>query len=560
MSDDNQVEDFAPWVIFFVTIAGFIFRVLLLESKDLWLDEAISWWVSRNSVGEIIRLAASVDSHPPLYYLCLHGWTAVFGDTVYVMRMLSVLFGAATIPVVYWTGKRMSGPVMGMAAAVFVAFSPFNIRYAQEVRMYTMLTFHAAAAMCALVRLLTDARSSRPIGIQIRESLKSRGNPDDFSRLADPAHGIAGWRDKLYRYFQQPIQAIETDLAWIALIFFTTATLYSHNTAVLFLVGVNLFVIGLMLFQKMRKPPVSAEEAVTRPFRAPSFRNWVLAQLAVVLLWVPWLMTFIRQASRVDQEFWIPKPTREIITQVLRSFFNESFLDVTTQAWIIYILFVPLLILCLWHFRRQPAKAVLLVVMFAAPFLGELIISQRRPIFLDRTLIWATIPLYLALAAGISQIRVRFISYTLLGTIAVLNLMSVSDYLRWWPKEDWSSAAGYVANFAQKGDLVLINSNVTQIPFDFYFEPYEKLYLIEVEKHGLPADLLEGDVFEPIMTTGDIPELIELVSGRERVWLVYSHELYTDPDGLIPRTLEGQLNMTMEREYYGVTVQFYEAP
>jgi hypothetical protein len=280
----------------------------------------------------------------------------------------------------------------------------------------------------------------------------------------------------------------------------------------------------------------------------------------VVLLWVPWLMTFIRQASRVDQEFWIPKPTREIITQVLRSFFNESFLDVTTQAWIIYILFVPLLILCLWHFRRQPAKAVLLVVMFAAPFLGELIISQRRPIFLDRTLIWATIPLYLALAAGISQIRVRFISYTLLGTIAVLNLMSVSDYLRWWPKEDWSSAAGYVANFAQKGDLVLINSNVTQIPFDFYFEPYEKLYLIEVEKHGFPADLLEGDVFEPIMTTGDIPELIELVSGRERVWLVYSHELYTDPDGLIPRTLEGQLNMTMEREYYGVTVQFYEAP
>jgi len=34
------------------------------------------------------------------------------------------------------------------------------------------------------------------------------------------------------------------------------------------------------------------------------------------------------------------------------------------------------------------------------PFLGELIVSLRRPIFFDRTLIWTTIPLYLVLAAG----------------------------------------------------------------------------------------------------------------------------------------------------------------
>ncbi len=140
-------------------------------NKGIWLDETFSVWLANHSVADMLQWIVKIDQHPPLYYLLLHYWIALNGDTPYYVRLLSALFGAGTIPIIYLIGKRMSGAVMGLAAAVFLALSPFNIYFAQETRMYTFLTFNAAVAIYALVRLLTDSRSVRPIGSQFREYL-----------------------------------------------------------------------------------------------------------------------------------------------------------------------------------------------------------------------------------------------------------------------------------------------------------------------------------------------------------------------------------------------------
>ena len=99
---------------------------------------------------------------------------------------------------------------------------------------------------------------------------------------------------------------------------------------------------------------------------------------------------------------------------------------------------------------------------------------------------------------------------------------------------------------------------VTQV--SLYFQAYEKKYMIEVNKHGLPLDLFESGILEPKMTENDVPGLISLIRGHDRVWLVYSHDDYTDPDGLIPQTLASQMKLVREREFYGGTVQLYETP
>jgi hypothetical protein len=127
-------------------------------------------------------------------------------------------------------------------------------------------------------------------------------------------------------------------------------------------------------------------------------------------------------------------------------------------------------------------------------------------------------------------------------------------------KENWSDAAGYVAYYAQKGDLVLFNSSFVEIPFNYYFKPHEEHILLQVEKHGIPVDMLEGSVLEPKMTESDIPGLISLVSGRKRVWLVYSHNGYTDPQGIIPQTLASEMKLLQEHEFYGGKVQLYGMP
>ena len=561
MNEETDIEEFAPWLVITITVIGGLLRVFALGSKGMWLDETFSVWMASHSVAEMLQWIVRIDQHPPLYYLLLHYWIALSGGTPYYVRLLSVLFGAGTIPIIYLIGKRMSGVVMGLVAAVFLALSLFNIYFAQETRMYTLLTFNAAVAIYALVRLLTDARAVRPIGSQFREYLHAWRTPGpvepdtqaEFS-YRDETRYPSGWRAWILRHRWLPLRTIETDLAWVALIVFSAATMLSHNTAVFFPLATNIFVLGLMLFQRIKKsgsPPA---------LQAPSFGNWVKAQIGIFLLWSPWIVFFIRQAGAVYQRFWIPAPTWDAVIRVLKSFLNPSAPIPASLATVIWALYLLVFCLGLVHFRKKFSRFLFLAALFAIPFLGELIVSIRRPIFYDRTLIWTTIPLFLILAAGIVQLKFRPLMIAVVGILGAVSLFSAGDYYRFFQKEDWRTAAGYVANFAEKDDLVLFNSNFVEIPFDYYFKPYEEQYSLRVKELGVPLDLFASGILEPKMTADDIPGLISSLRGHNRVWLVYSHDSYTDPRGLIPQTLASQMKLIRERGFHGGKVQLYGTP
>jgi mannosyltransferase len=528
MNEELDLEEFAPWFVGAITLAGVFLRVVYLDSKGMWLDETFSVWMAGHSLPELLQWLVRIDQHPPLYYFLLHFWTQIFGDTPYYARLLSALIGAATIPIIYLIGARLSGAALGLAAAVLLAVSPFHINFGQETRMYALLTFNAAVAIYALTRLLTAADASRPIGSQVRDYLRARR-----------------WSS---------ISTVATDLSWLVLIVFSVATMLTHNTAVLFPLAINVFVLGLLLWQRLKR----AETPLS--LQAPPLGNWVKAQIAIFLLWSPWLYFFVRQASAVDQRFWIPAPTWDAVVNTLRGFLNASAPMSAAMAAAVWLLYGAVFVLGVMHFQRQMARWVFLATLFIVPFLGELIVSIRRPIFYDRTLIWTTIPLFLLLAAGVVQVRWRFAIITLLGLLVTLNLFSAADYYRFYRKEDWGAAAGYVANFAEKDDLVLFNSNFVAIPFDYYFAPYEALYAIEVVKRGVPLDLVADGVLEPQMTEADVPALLASLAGHDRVWLVYSHEHYTDPSRIISDTLASEMELIRQRDFYGGQVRLYAAP
>jgi hypothetical protein len=297
-----------------------------------------------------------------------------------------------------------------------------------------------------------------------------------------------GWRGWIFRHRWLPIQAIETDLAWVALIVFSAATLFTHNTAVLFPLATNIFVLGLMIFQRTKKS--GAQPA----FLAPSFWNWAKAQIGILLLWIPWLFPFIKQAGGVYQRFWVPAPTWASVLQVLKSFLYASGPYPATLATAIWILYALVIGLGLVYYRKKISQLLFLAALFAIPFLGELFVSIWRPIFWDRTLIWTMIPLFLVLAAGVVQVKFRSLIILALVILGTINLFSAGDYFRFFQKEDWNTAAGYVAGFAEKDDLILFNSNLVEIPFDYYFKPFETHYYLQVEKHGVPQDLFDSGI------------------------------------------------------------------
>jgi hypothetical protein len=276
----------------------------------------------------------------------------------------------------------------------------------------------------------------------------------------------------------------------------------------------------------------------------------------VFLLWSPWLAPYIVQAIGVDREFWIPAPTFGTVLDTVATFLCDFLPENIARLAIAWFLYAILLLLGGFHFRRRLAHLALLLTLFATPLVGELLVSLRRPIFYDRTLIWASIPVYLLLAAGVNQLRYRPYILAAVGVLAAINGLALREYYTHFEKEQWNVAAAYVAERAQNEDTILFNATWVQIPFDYYFRVANR----PIAEHGVPVDLFDRGVLEPKMARDDLPRLRSLIQGRQRVWLVYSHNWYTDPQGLIPAALGQELKLLDVRHFFGLEVRLYGVP
>ncbi|MEE9616350.1 MAG: hypothetical protein V3T90_05000, partial [Anaerolineae bacterium] len=134
-----------------------------------------------------------------------------------------------------------------------------------------------------------------------------------------------------------------------------------------------------------------------------------------------------------------------------------------------------------------------------------------------------------------------------------VNTLSLREYYVNFEKEQWDDAAPFVAERVEADDLILFNATWAQIPFDYYFHQYKR----SVVEHGVPVDLFDRSVLEPKMTRSDLPRLRALVRGHERVWLVYSHDWYTDPQGLIPPVLDKELDLLDWWDFRGLQIRLY---
>ena len=105
-------------------------------------------------LGDMLSALPRSESSPPLHYLAAWGWGGVFGLGEAGVRSLSLLAGAATVPVAYLAGRELSGMRAGLVAAALVAVSPFLVFYSQEARAYALLTLLGALSFWLFARAL----------------------------------------------------------------------------------------------------------------------------------------------------------------------------------------------------------------------------------------------------------------------------------------------------------------------------------------------------------------------------------------------------------------------
>lgn len=100
----------------------------------------------------------AADIHPLGYYTLLWLWGNAFGASPVAIRSLSVLLGLGIVALGYLLALRLFGKNVAVISGWLLAFSPFQVHYAQEARMYALLALILLAATLSYWQCLQGQR------------------------------------------------------------------------------------------------------------------------------------------------------------------------------------------------------------------------------------------------------------------------------------------------------------------------------------------------------------------------------------------------------------------
>ena len=134
-------------------LVGSWLRLRDIAAEPLHTDEVT---VLRSALGLLERGFPSIiiDRKLPIYYICGSELETVgpalasliFRDDCLVSRLPAACWGIATIPLIYWVGRHLFGPCVGLIAAGLYTFAATPIqmanfgRYPSQLQFFTLLT------------------------------------------------------------------------------------------------------------------------------------------------------------------------------------------------------------------------------------------------------------------------------------------------------------------------------------------------------------------------------------------------------------------------------------
>jgi 4-amino-4-deoxy-L-arabinose transferase-like glycosyltransferase len=139
-----------------VLILALAVRLMGIVSRPIWYDEAIAILLAEQGLPAMLMGTLSQDAsgaaanvHPLAYHTALWGWMMIFGESLFSVRMLSILFGVGAVALSYLLMQAMFNSRLALLGALGVALSPFLVHYSQEIRMYSLLALALVAATYA---------------------------------------------------------------------------------------------------------------------------------------------------------------------------------------------------------------------------------------------------------------------------------------------------------------------------------------------------------------------------------------------------------------------------
>ena len=419
-----------------------------LGERAIWIDEATAFRQAHWPIPSILVQGENA----PLHYLILWVWLK-FGDSEFWFRFSSVLCFALTVPVVYVMGRTVHGRRAGLHAAWLAATAPFLIRYAQQGRMYALLTLLCSLALLS-VALIISRKSDPPPAI-------GSGLWGRWRQSGRPLSGH-GWRD---------------DLLWGLYIVTVLGGMLTHHAAVMLPAVTTLIFLAAI--------------AVAPRFRWRRLWNLIIANAVVLALYavlgLPSALAFFDQTIPLlpsELGFW------RIRITLFTVYANEHLHE---QA----IVMAALGLMALWGWRRRKDWRWLAFALIGSTALTLMMASVdiifSRGVFQPRTIIWAAIPFIVACAVGIAQLPQAGLRRMILAGLLLCNLYGVLNahlILEPWMGEryePWHQVAQIVAGAVPNDGAVLLCPVYLHMPFNYYWRRHPRELITVFAWRGMAA-------------------------------------------------------------------------
>jgi len=253
----------------------------------------------------------------------------------------------------------------------------------------------------------------------------------------------------------------------------TTLLIYTHYYGVLVVVAENIYLVTLLALSK---------------HRTYKLRDWVVLQVIVAALFIPWTLVLRQQILRNEG-------TGSLLAQSPAAAIIQTFVSYAGDP-VLLALFLGLSVLSVvavqkvrgsmdWkaplkalqnyslELRRQDLLPVyFLVVWLLAVTLITSLIAVGVPIGAEKYAIAGSVALYLLVAKGITNINYRPAKVAVIGVIILISVLNVpvtseaSSHI--WISPQAREATQFIDANAKSGDVVLLWPEYQSLPFNYY--------------------------------------------------------------------------------------------
>ncbi|HZQ05888.1 MAG TPA: glycosyltransferase family 39 protein [Anaerolineae bacterium] len=521
------------WLLLGILLGAFLLRMVQLDARAMWYDEAFAVLYAETSFAQMwygtvtqVQGAAS-DVHPLFFYTMLHGWMNAVGASALAARFFSVLFGVATVAVVYRLTRELcrddgeatlrisrridimrddvsrqttadrrkfsSSERLPLLAAFIVAVAPFAVAYSQEARMYAQLGFFAALFLLAYVMLEKPRRRA--------------------------------W--------------------WIVLVLSGAAMLYSHNLAVFFGAALGVWIVIQVLIQRNWRGLIS----------------FAFAGAAILLGWLPWLTLVPSQLSKIEQAYWISTPTLLTVLQTVLTFtadFDNARFPLPLlpfaliAALLLFVLFCYEFLRGGWRDKRVCLLAHLAILPPALIFVASL----WRPVYITRALM----PSFLMAAILVAWLGLRLpplLGKSLGVALALLAAASLVFYYTYadFPRPPFREALAYLQAQSLPGDVIVHDNKLSFFPMYYYARGDRLTQSFIADPPGAGSDTLARPTQEALGLYAVSPQ--NATQAQTRVWFIMFREAHESGAGNLD-WMRAQYREIQESSFHDLELYLFE--